>query len=141
VYIGLRKIILQIDELLGYTPEIVPARIRLLSVVTGCFTAVAGSLVFGPFYSIPPIILVFGVIVQPYLRAAGKWFIAIGATFLSLEVTVWGLAIPDGFKLLHLYHDRNFLAVFSSSIISVLLVTWCDVALIIDARKRNPSIN
>jgi hypothetical protein len=135
VYIGFRGIILRIDEPPRSIPEIVPGMVRLLSVVTGCFTAVAGCLVVGLFFSIPPIILVLGGIVQPYLRAAGKWFMAIGATLLSLEVIVLVPAIPDGIKLLHLHHDRNFLAAFLFSIISVLLVALCDVALVIDARQ------
>jgi hypothetical protein len=135
VYIGFREIILRIDESPQRIPEIVPGRIRLLSVVTGCFTAIAGSLVVGLFFSIPPIILALGVIVQPNLRSVGKWFMAIGATLLSLEAMVLVVSIPASIKLLHLYHDRHFLGAFSFSIISVLLVAWCDVALIIDARR------
>jgi hypothetical protein len=135
VYIGSRGIILQIDAPPRYIPEIVPSKIRLLSVVTGCFTAIAGSLVLGILFSIPPIILVLGAIVQPNLRSVGKWFMAIGATLLSLEAMVLVVSILASIKLLHLYHDRHFLGAFSFSIISVLLVAWCDVALIIDARR------
>ena len=120
----------------GQFTGIVPAKVRLLSTVTGCFTAIGGSLLLGLFFSIPPIILVVGAIAQPYIRFVGKWLIVLGATLLSLEVIVLATAIPEGVRLLRLYHDQNFLATLSFSVVSVLLVGWCDVALIIDARAR-----
>jgi hypothetical protein len=135
VYIGFRRIILRIDAPPRYIPEIVPGKIRLLSVVTGCFTAIAGSLVLGLFFSIPPIILVLGSITQPHLRVVGKWLIGVGAVLLSLEVMVLVVVIPEGVRLLRLYHDRGILGTISFSVLSVVLVTWCDVVLVIDARR------
>jgi chromate transport protein ChrA len=128
---------LRINSPTSQSTEIVPAKIRLLSIATGCFTAIAGSLVVGLLFSIPPIILVLGAIVQPYLSVVGKWLIGVGAVLLSLEVMVLVVVIPEGIRLLRLYHDRNFLGTLSFSIASVLLVTWCDVVLIIEARRVN----
>jgi hypothetical protein len=133
----LRRSILRINSPTGQSPEILPAKIRLLSIATGCFIAIAGSLIVGLLFSIPPIILVLGAIAQPYLRVAGKWLIGVGAVLLSLEVMVLMVVIPEGIRLLRLYHDRNFLGTLTFSIASVLLVTWCDVALIIEARRQS----
>lgn len=126
---------MQANSSTSQSTKIVPVKIRLLSTVTGCFTAIAGSLAFGLLFSIPPIILVLGAVSQPYLRVAGKWLIRVGAVLLTLEVMVLLVVIPEGIRLLRLYHDRNFLGTLSVSIASVLLVTWCDVALITEARR------
>lgn len=131
----LRRNVLQANSSTSQSTKIVPVKIRLLSTVTGCFTAIAGSLAFGLLFSIPPIILVLGAVSQPYLRVAGKWLIRVGAVLLTLEVMVLLVVIPEGIRLLRLYHDRNFLGTLSVSIASVLLVTWCDVALITEARR------
>ena len=126
---------MRINSPAGQSAEIVPAKIRLLSIATGCFTAIGGSLVVGVLFSIPPIILILGAIAQPYLRVIGRWLIGVGAVLLSLEVLVFVVVIPEGIRLLRLYHDRNFVGTLSFSIASVLLVAWCDVALIVDARR------
>lgn len=117
------------------TTGVVPGKIRLLSIATGSFTAIGGSLVIGIPFLIPPIILVFGAIAQPYFRVVGKWFIGLGAVLLSAEVMVLAAVIPESVRLLRLYHDRNFVATLSFSIVSVLLVAWLDLALIIYARQ------
>ena len=130
---------MQNNPRMGEFAGIVPAKIRLLSIATGCLTAIGGSIILGLFFSIPPIILVLGAVAQPYIRVVGKWLIGLGATLLSLEVMALVAVIPEGVWLLRLYHDRNFLATLSFSIASVLLVAWCDVALIIEARRPSRS--
>jgi hypothetical protein len=123
------------DEPTGQTTEIVPSKVRLLSVATGCFTAIAGSLLMGPLFSIWPVILILGAIIQPHRRHLGRGLMLSGALFLSAWATLFVVGVLDGIRQLRQYHDLNFLAVLSSMLVSVLLVSWCDVALVISEIK------
>ena len=123
------------DTRLDETAELVPGKILLLSVLTGCFTAIGGSLVIGLFFSISPVILVLGAIIQPYFRYAGKLVMGLGAVLLTSQTVILVFAVPAGIRLLHKYHDRGLVATTGFSILSVLLVTWCDIALVSTALK------
>ena len=123
------------DEPPGQATEIVPSKVRLLSVATGCLTAIAGSLFMGPLFSIWPVILILGAIIQPYRRHLGRGLMLSGALFLSAWATLFVVDVLHGIRQWRLYHDLNSLAVLSTMLASVLLVSWCDVALVISEIK------
>jgi hypothetical protein len=126
---------LRIDVAPDEATEIVPCKVRLLSIATGFFTAIAGSLLMGPFFSIWPAILVLGAIVQPYWRHFGRGLMLSGALFLSAWATLFVVGVLHGIRQLRHYHDLNSRGVLSSMLASVILVSWCDVALVISEIK------
>ena len=115
--------------------EIVASKIRLLSITTGCFTAIAGSLLMGPLFSIWPAILILGAIVQPYRHHLGRGLMLSGALFLSAWATLFVVGVLHGIWQLRRYHDLNSLGVLSFMLASVIVVSWCDVALVISEIK------
>lgn len=119
--------ILGINESEYRTNMIVSGKIRWLAVVTGCFTAVAGSFGFGLYFSIVPTFLIVGAIAQPRSPRSGRWLMWVGALFLSLWV------LPVGISALLSYRLVGRLDVIALSLVSVLLVSSCDFALLIDA--------
>jgi hypothetical protein len=120
---------------LDQTTELVSFKVRLLSVATGCFTAIAGSLVFGPAFLIYPIFLVAGAIIQARWRSLGRGLMLSGALLLSAVATFCAAAILEGVRTLRRYHDLNVLVVLSVMLVSVLLVCWCDMELVISEVK------
>jgi hypothetical protein len=126
---------LRIDVAPDEATEIVPRKVRLLSIATGFFTAIAGSLLMGPLFSIWPAILVLGAIVQPYWRHLGRGLMLSGALFLNAWATFFVVGVLHGIRQLRQYHDLNSVAVLSSMLASVILVSWCDVTLVISEIK------
>jgi hypothetical protein len=58
----------------------------------------------------------------------------VGAFSLSLAVLPIGVSVLfDAVKTLRSYHDYDVLGVISLWVVSFLLVTWCDAALVIEA--------
>jgi hypothetical protein len=110
--------------------ELVPHNVRLLSIVTGCFTAIAGSLLTGVFFSIYPGILALGAAAQPRWRRLGRGLMLAGALLLTSEVALFCLAIPESIRTMRVYQDRNSIAILSFLVVSVLLVGWCDAVLV-----------
>jgi hypothetical protein len=120
----------------NYADQLVPPRTRWLAIVAGCVSGLAGSLPFGPLFSALPLILVLGAILQRWSPHLGRWLMWLGAFYLTLVVAVFlGPAVLSAKQPLAPYYDRNILTFFALSVASLALVGWCDVALIIDARK------
>lgn len=116
--------------------RVLPRRIRWLALAAGCSSGVAGCLIMGYYFAIYPVPLILGAAAQPRYPLCGRWIIRIGALILSIPVLPYG----GGLMLLsvkHLYgaHDFNFLSVLTLWAVSFSLLTWCDVALVIDAFK------
>jgi len=105
---------------------VVSIQTRLLAIVTGCFTALVGTLAFGGMFSVFPSVMVVGAVLQPRFRNLGRGLMLAGALFLS------ALVLPYG--VLGIISDlSNFdPTVFGFAIASVLLVTVCDVVLVIE---------
>jgi hypothetical protein len=58
----------------------------------------------------------------------------LGALLLSLAVLPIGIRILfDGVRTLRSYHDYRVLGVISLWVVSFSLVTWCDIALLLEA--------
>lgn len=115
-------------------PQIVkafPDWLRWLAILTGCVTGLAGSLVYGVGFLLPPSVLVIGACIQPYLPPPGRWALLIGAmltsvlAFLFLAPPVLGVFWGQPRHL-----DLRLLGLFSLFALSVVLVAWCDVAIL-----------
>jgi hypothetical protein len=89
----------------------------------------------GPLFSIWPAILVLGAIIQPYRRYLGRGLMLSGALFLSAWATLFVVGVLHGIRQLRQYHDVNSVAVLSSMLAAVILVSSCDVALVISEIK------
>jgi hypothetical protein len=74
------------DELRKRVELLVSPRIRLLAIITGCVSAVAGSLPFGPLFAVVPAMLIFGAVLQRWSPCPGRWLMWLGAFFLTLDV-------------------------------------------------------
>jgi hypothetical protein len=74
------------DELRKRAEVLVSPRTRLLAIVTGCVSAVAGSLPVGPLFAVLPAILIFGAVLQRWSPRPGRWLMWLGAFFLTLDV-------------------------------------------------------
>jgi hypothetical protein len=121
-------------DLQNYAEILVPPRTRGLAVVTGCFLGLAGSLSFGPFFSLVPSVLIIGALLQRSSPRPGRWLMWLGAFFLTLYTAgSLGPFILRPSRLL----DSSFQQVLAFGILSLLLVGWCDVALIIDSRESS----
>ena len=73
--------------------RILPGRIRLLAVVAGCLSAVAGSSGMGPGFAIYSGILVLGAAAQPGFPRSGRVLTYIGALILSVVILPYGAGI------------------------------------------------
>jgi hypothetical protein len=117
------------------TAEIIPGRIRWLAIGTGCIAVVAGFVSIGSLFPIVPSVLILGALIQPRFLRLGRWLISVSAFLLSLAVLPLGVAIL--FKGVRTVRSYTELGVISIWAVSVLLVTWCDAELLIEARGKS----
>lgn len=103
-----------------------------LAIITGCVSAVAGSLPFGPLFLLVPAILVFGAVLKRWSPRPGRWLMWLGAFYLTVDVAVF--LGPPVFRPSHFIGSDTLIIEFLS-ILAIALVVWCDVSLIISARK------
>jgi hypothetical protein len=108
---------------------IVSSKARWLAVATGCFTAIAGSLGFTWGFAIVPSFLIVGAVVQPRLPRTGRVLMCAGA----LALTLWVLSFC--FFILPENRFTNRPDVLAVTLVSVLLVALCDVALVMEEVK------
>jgi hypothetical protein len=87
-----------------------------------------------PILSVP---LILGATVQSRTPRPGKWLMWIGALVLSCTALYfsWGLMLDDLRRGLR-YHDFMTVAFFYLSIATVILVSWCDLELVVQAIRR-----
>ena len=110
---------------------------RWLAIVTGCFTAVTGCVSITWLITIIPILLILGAIAQPRFPRAALGLMSVSALLLSLWVLPIGVGILFGsVRTLRTNRDFNMVAVTSLWVVSFLLVTCCDAALMIDSVRR-----
>jgi hypothetical protein len=123
-------------ELRNYAEHLVAPRTRWVAIAAGFVSGLAGSLAFGPLFAALPLILIFGAVLQRWSPHLGRWLMWLGAFYLTVDVAVFlGPGVLSPKQLLAPYYDRNLSVFFVLSVVSLALVGWCDVALIIDARK------
>ena len=125
------------------TRGIVTKSTRWLAVAAGCFTAVTGTISVGGLFFVAPIFLILGVVFQPRARRLGRWLIWVGAAFLNLMALPQGIVLlPEYFKTMHIdphYQHDALRFLIPLWVVSLLLILWCDLALVIDAVKTSRS--
>ena len=113
-----------------------PANTRWLSIAAGCFAGAVGALAFGWVFPAMALVLVCGAIAQPYTPRVGKWLVWVGAAILTVNVGLFLLPQALGSMLvLARTPDTNLLLFFLADVVSVVLMVWCDVALVVEDRK------
>jgi hypothetical protein len=122
------------DELRKHAEELVPSKTMWLTILAGSVSGVAGSVAFGYLFFELPAILILGTILQRWSPRPGRWFMWLGAFFLTVDVGVFFSPV-----ILHPPNSLDFgIVVFLLFMASLVLVCWCDVALIMDAfRSKN----
>jgi hypothetical protein len=100
-------------------------RTRWFAVITGFVTACAGVFAGGLFL-VMPIPLILGAVIQPRFPRAGRGLICAGALWL----TFWVFDI--GFFMALENRSNDHLAVVAFSLVSVLLVVLCDLAIVME---------
>ncbi len=120
------------DELRAGAEDLTSAKTRWLVIITGCISGLAGSLSFGPLFSMLPALLISGAVLQRWSPRPGRWLMWFGAFWLTVDVGVF-LGPPVLRRPRSL--DGNVLVLLALCLLSLVLVGWCDVALIIDSRR------
>jgi hypothetical protein len=125
----------------NYTTRAVPRKVRWLAIAAGCFSGVAGFLLYGLLFLFVPAILILGAILQPHSPRLGRWFLSVGALLLSVYVGLFlapqAVGAIMGLPLDHTFHDWTVASVL---LVSVVLVAWSDVALILEAKRSRDEI-
>jgi hypothetical protein len=107
----------------------------MAAIAAGCFFGAIGSLHYGWFFLLVPCVLILGAIVQPRFHRPGRWLLALGACILTFYASFLGLPAVLLIRRLRLHHNLEDVGFLFLCLVSVLLVVWCDVALVVDARK------
>jgi hypothetical protein len=126
----------------GQSTDVIPTGTRWLALLVGCMAFIVGAMPPSPVSTLPvPSTFVLGAIVQPYSPRPGRWLLSVGAFYLSL-IGVPYLALMVAGGALHLVDSKSLtsLLLLLALVAPLVLLIWCDVALILDARRqsRNP---
>ena len=101
---------------------------RWLAIGTGCLAGAAGFL-SGSF--LPALLLISGALTQSRLQRTGFWLMLAPAMFLSFWMFPLGcLLFLDSLKAPAYYHDSTAAMFESLWAASLVLLVWCDTALI-----------
>ncbi len=122
-----------------YSAELVAPGTRWLAIVTGCVSGLAGSLPFGPLFSVVPAILILGAVLQRGSPRPGRWLMWLGAFYLTAFISAYVfLGVHSANRLLAPHYDKTVLIVLFLSLVCLVLVGLCDIALILDSlRSKN----
>lgn len=113
--------------------EIMPGKIRLLAIAAGIFSGIAGFLLFGLILLIVPSVLILGAAIQPYWTYIGRPLMWLGAFLLTFYASVF--LAPQAFVgILELPAPPDLFQaiILVLLLVSLVLVIWCDAALIIE---------
>ena len=123
---------MQISKSENRSTEIMANKIRWLAGTTGCLTAVPITILWSsPVFAIFPIFLILGAALAGRFPRRGRDLIWFGAGLLSLS----GLPLGVWFLVLAYYHAGRDPRVTVVAAASVLLIVWCDVAVVMEAIK------
>jgi glucan phosphoethanolaminetransferase (alkaline phosphatase superfamily) len=127
----------QADEIIGS----VPIRVRWLAIAAGCFSGLAGSLLFGPLFLIFPSAQILGAVIAPHSPRVGKVLMAIGACILTFYAVFFlGRQALGGISVLRVNSDLTHIGLFVLLLISLVLVIWCDIALVMFANRAKKTV-
>lgn len=118
-------------------PDVISNRRRWLALITGLVFAFVGFFHYGPLFLILPLILIIGAIAQPRFRRVGRWMLAIGAGVLTYGTTFAAVPAIILIRELPVHHSNEELIFLVLCLATVMLVVWCDVELVIDARTHS----
>ena len=126
------------DQTSGQGGDIIPTGTRWLAILVGCAVFVVGSLPPFPLSTlVVPSAFVLGAIIQPYSSRPGRWLLWVGAFYLSLVgVPYLALMVAGGVSHLHNSESPSALAILLALVAPLVLLVWCDVTLIRDARRQ-----
>ena len=123
----------------SHTSIVSPLGTRWLVIGAGCFYGLVGFLHYGWFFVFVPIILVFGAVVQPWFSRLGRWLLALGAFIVTIYGLLFAAPAVELIGRLPLHHSLEEVVSLLLFLVTVLLIVWCDVALIMEERKSRPS--
>jgi hypothetical protein len=129
----------------GQCTDIVPSGTRWLALLVGCLDLafIVVSMPHSPVSTlVVPTSFVLGAIIQPYSPRPGRWLLAVGAFYLSLSgvphlalmVAGAASALLDSISLNSLLLS---LLLALAMVAPLVLLIWCDMALILDARRQS----
>lgn len=122
----------------GQSTDSIPTGTRWLALLVGCMAFIVGSLPPSPVSTLViPTTFVLGAIIQPYSPRPGRWLLSVGAFYLSLSVPYLALMVAGGASHLLDSKSLNSLLLLLALVAPLVLLIWCDVALILDARRQS----
>jgi hypothetical protein len=111
-------------------------RLRALVLTAGCVSGIAGVVAYGLYFGMVPAVLVLGAVVQPYSPRPGRLLIAMGALLVTLYVGIFVAPVVVSMMIHRTpYEDASRLLLLGLYACSVVLVGWCDAALVVNARR------
>jgi hypothetical protein len=123
----------------SHTTVVMPSGTRWLVIGAGCFCGLVGFLHYGWFFVFVPIILIFGAVVQPWFNRLGRWLLALGAFIVTIYGMFFAVPAVELIGRLPLHHSLEEVVFLLLFLVTVLLIVWCDVALIMEERKSRRS--
>jgi hypothetical protein len=119
-------------ESVSYKSRILPHKLRLLVVVTGCVSGIA--LMSFTWLSLLAIPLIVGALVQPRAPRAGRLLLSVFAPLLSVWFIPMGVVmLVEAVQGASFPHDFLGLGLLLAWILSPILLIWLDAALVVDA--------
>jgi hypothetical protein len=123
----------------SHTNVVIPNRTRWLVIGAGCFYGLVGFLHYGWLFVFVPIILILGAVVQPRFNHLGRWLLALGTFIVTLYGMSFAVPAVELIGRLPLHHSLEEVVFLLLFLVTVLLIVWCDVALIMEERKSRRS--
>jgi hypothetical protein len=122
-------------ESVNYKTRILPHRIRCLAVVTGCVVGIA--LLSFKWAAVTGLLLIVGATVQPWMPRAGRWVLSVVVPLLDIWIIpMGGLFLLGAVKGETLCVDFFSRGLAFAWMLSPVLLVWCSVALVVEARKE-----
>lgn len=119
----------------GYKSRILPRQILWLAVVTGCVAGMA--LLSFKWGAVAGLFLIMGAVVQPFMPRTGRWLLSVVAPLLGIWIVpLGGLFLLGAVKGKALGGDFNSRGLALAWRLSPILLIWCNVALVIEARRE-----
>jgi hypothetical protein len=124
----------------GQCTDIVPAGTRWLALLVGCLDLafIGWAHAALPSTLVVPTSFVLGAIIQPYSPRPGRWLLWVGAFYLSLiGLPYLALMVAGAASHLRDSISLNSLLLLLATVAPLVLLIWCDAALILDARRQS----
>ena len=119
--------------------EIVPNGTRWLAFLVGSLALVVVSISRSPISTfVVPSTLILAAIIQPHSPRPGRWLLSVGAFYLSVGgIPYLTLMVVGSARHLLDFESLSQLPLFLALAALLVLLIWCDVSLIVDARRQS----